>query len=470
MSHSGEEIEPLVAMSDGRDSVQGAQGYHEVDRESGSRLSYTSSAERARQRKARLAALQQEEIFVHQEAELERSRLANELATRQVRLAKEIAILRAEEAVYEENDDPEISFKSPLLAQPTTGTGAHSTPLPVVASNVNSTRPLSQNRNIRVDLPVITSDVSMSGIHAIPVTAFPPHSTSSHPSTLESVLRQNQLPKLEMKTFRDDPLDFQHWLVSFEKLIEEVTQDPVKRLHYLSQYTDGQANVLVSGHILGQTEQDYQDAKAELKKEYGNPYILARTYIQKIERWQIIKANDGEALNALATFLKKCRGSMPSLHHLQQLNTDLYLQKIVAKLPYAVQGNWRQAVSRSEEKGEDVNFNKLVTFVGQQAQTAKHPVFSVEALAGLEGKVKPQEDGPSSTRYKGHTKIKSVSMATSVTEPKHLAPNSSSSSVDMFCVMCNRNNHDLDACRKYLSKTLPERKEFLVGKKLCFSC
>jgi hypothetical protein len=50
------------------------------------------------------------------------------------------------------------------------------------------------------------------------------------------------------------------------------------------------------------------------------------------------------------------------LRHLQQLNTDLYLQKIVAKLLFAVQGSWRKVVSRYEENDEDINFEKGVVY------------------------------------------------------------------------------------------------------------
>jgi hypothetical protein len=100
---------------------------------------------------------------------------------------------------------------------------------------------------------------------------------------MNETMRQGQMPKLELKIFHGDPLEFQQWLVSFEKLIEDMMADPARMLHYLSQYTTSDANTLVSGHTLGQTEKNYQDAKAELKREYGNPYILACAYIQRIE-------------------------------------------------------------------------------------------------------------------------------------------------------------------------------------------
>lgn len=110
MSHFGDES--LTAGADGEE-VQSAGRQHEVNNDLSSRSSHISSAERARERRARLAALQQEQMFCHEEAELERLRLANEQATRRLRVDKEMAIVRAELAIYEDPDDPEISFRVP---------------------------------------------------------------------------------------------------------------------------------------------------------------------------------------------------------------------------------------------------------------------------------------------------------------------------------------------------------------------
>ena len=68
------------------------------------------------------------------------------------------------------------------------------------------------------------------------------------------------------------------------------------------------------------------------------------------------------------------------------MNTDLYSQKIVIKLPNALQAGWRKTDSRMEESGDDATFRDLVDFVYQQTQIAKHSVISYEALLEVEGK------------------------------------------------------------------------------------
>ena len=294
---------------------------------------------------------------------------------------------------------------------------------------------------------------------------------SSQPSNVDRVMeslnetmKRAQLPKLELSVFRGDSLEFQQWLVSFEKLIEINTLDPAQRLHYLMQYTAGDANTLVSGYMLCTSETGYQTAKKELVNEYGDPYVMARAYLTRIETWKPIPPNDVATLRTFNTFLKRCKGSLPSLRHLQQLNTDLYLQKIVLKLPYGLQACWRKTVNRVEEAGGDVTFEDLVDFVDQQARIAKHPVFSAEALLEADGKTIGRRQA-----YDVHGGKRTL-LATHISAPSQQSSTSESVDRDVGlsrCIMCSC-LHDLDECRSYMDLSIEKRKQFLIQKRLCF--
>jgi hypothetical protein len=405
-----------------------------------SRSNKSTSSQEALNRKARLAALELEQQFRQREEHLERTRLAAEHEARQLELEKQVAITRAELAVLNDSDedvDPEVSFRprqkgfvpqQPEQRQP---------------ERVITPPTLSNNCTIPVDRLV---------------------------NSLNENLSRSQLPKLELKVFKGDPLEFQQWRVSFEKLVEEVTSDPVKRLHYLMQYTIGDANTLVSAYSLDQSENGYQSAKGELVKEFGDPYVLARAYLKTIEQWNPIRANDPTALKSLAAFLKKCRGSMPSLRHLQQLNTDLYLQKIVVKLPMHMQVSWRKAVNGLEEKGVDVLFDDLVNFVDKQSQIAKHPVFSAEALMDVDNKNKQIDNKSFLSSARRAKTVCAVSAATNVPlESSVLTAVTPSKPKMQTCLMCSK-PHDLDDCNIYLSRTLDDRRKYLIENRLCFSC
>ena len=353
-------------------------------------------------RMAKLAALEEQKRFSEKEAELQlqSSQLQPQLQqqtsqlqqqAKQLEIEKELAVTRAELLVYEQfnDEDPEINI--PLLRNRTDAPDLHRRP-PSNIKHESSGGKVGRLRGEYIDSRII-HDSERSIKQADRETEINSIAGFGQPSNVDRVMeslnetmKRAQLPKLELSIFRGDSLEFQQWLVSFEKLIEVNTLDPAQRLHYLMQYTAGDANTLVSGYMLCTSETGYQTAKKELVKEYGDPYVMARAYLTRIETWKPIPPNDVASLRTFNTFLKRCKGSMPSLRHLQQLNTDLYLQKIVLKLPYGLQACWRKTVNRVEETGGDVTFEDLVDFVDQQARIAKHPVFSAEALLEADGK------------------------------------------------------------------------------------
>ena len=151
---------------------------------------------------------------------------------------------------------------------------------------------------------------------------------------------------------------------------------------------------------------------------------------------------------------------MSSLRHLAQLNTDSYLQKIVAKLSPALQESWRKTVNRIEEDGGDATFGDLVNFIEQQVRIAKHPVFSADALAEAEGRDK--SSGKSQTFFEGIHRKNTLNLATNATVPMSSEPPTT-------CVLCFE-SHDLDACDRYMSRSLEDRKKVLYEKRLCYAC
>ena len=105
----------------------------------------------------------------------------------------------------------------------------------------------------------------------------------------------------------------------------------------------------------------YESAKKELIKSCDNPYIVARAFLKQIDQWNAIKYNDSVAL-------KQYKGSMSTLKHLQQLSTDMYLQKIVLKLSSNLQAQWQKIVHSLEENNEDISFSDLVDFINKQTK------------------------------------------------------------------------------------------------------
>ena len=548
---------------------------------------YSSASDSRMQRMAKLAALEASKAFVEKEAQLERNRLESEQVNKQLILEKEMAIARAELAVYEQFDEGEICRPDALLSVQPDQFIASGDPyrqveqssfnvpppgLAVVSSNASpllqhmdkplstwsseytaasrdvhhqaerslfsvpppeftvvpsNTSRLQQPAYVRSTQPVIVSvqhpvssiqpSVSFSALTAPHMTASMVE-LASNPQTIavshytaeqlgnpdsryigsggnsevvaesfSEVLKRTQLPKLELSVFSGDPIEFQQWLVSFENIIEDATADPARRLHYLMQYTADSARVLVSGHALNQTAEGYKAAKEELIKEFGDAYTLARAYLKQIENWKNIPNSEPALLKDFSMFLKRCRGSMSSLRHLQQLNTDLYLQKIVSKLSVPLQIGWRKIVDQHEQNRKDVNFSELVDFIDRQARIAKHPVFSASALQEAEGKPKQaygdrggQTIGskarvnPAVKQKYGTVLATNIEQSESAVNSTQCATSVSSHSQYLMpsgreCPKCKK-PHDLDACEAYLNLVVADRRKFLMDNHLCFGC
>ena len=238
----------------------------------------------------------------------------------------------------------------------------------------------------------------------------------------------------------------------------------------------------MSSYALNQTEEGYKAAKADLVKEFGDVHTVARAYLRRIETWKPIAANDSVQLKSFSAFLRKCRGSMPSLRHLQQLNTDLYLQKIVSKLSMPIQASWRKMVDQLEQSSKDVTFSDLVDFIERQSRIAKHPVFSASALQESDSKSsKGLSEQNSQVRAKANLITKTNSRAVLATNAvESVSPASSTQLATVAlpqqsrhyqreCPKCKK-HHDLDDCEEYMNMTVEERRRFVAACRLCFGC
>ena len=449
-----------------------------ISRASSRSSSKSVTSERSK-RLAKLAAIDVQRKFLEREKQQEKAAKLYEIehsnAAKLLEMEKEAAVAMAELAVFDQFVDEIPDFSNLPQAGPLTSETVP-TVLPVQQyqhADPSATDLITRSRNVLNIVDNISSVNSNTANTAVIATAnnvmrtdfdqnkitlnswpkpnLPASNQESNQSILDlsNVLKSHNLPKIELATFNGNPIEFYNWLTTFEQIIEDGTTDPTKRLHYLKQYTSGDANTLVSGFSLYGSSDGYNLAKAELIKEFGNPNVIARSFIDKIEKFKNISSNDNVSMRAFSILLKSCRGSMATSKHLQQLNTDFYLQKVVAKLAVPLQVSWRHHVHRLESNGDVADFNELVKFIDREATVCNHPVYSTCAL------------NPSSTNNhmsKSNVKVAKVAATTAVESKRKPS-----------CPKCS-STHDLEECREYLGLSLDERKKFLIQKHLCFGC
>jgi len=87
----------------------------DVDNNSDDNVKSTSSVRfvasvRALDRRAKLAALQQQKEFAQKQRELEVARMETEFRLQQLKLDRQVAVAQAELDIYEQDSDPEVTF------------------------------------------------------------------------------------------------------------------------------------------------------------------------------------------------------------------------------------------------------------------------------------------------------------------------------------------------------------------------
>ena len=270
------------------------------------------------------------------------------------------------------------------------------------------------------------------------------------------------LPSSEPPVFYGDAMEFPSFMTAFESLIESKVDDSCERLYFLGQYTSGKAKEVINGCLQRKTDGSYEEAKGLLKRHFGDPFKIANAHILKLSSWQPVRPNDGVALQNFSIALDQAKSAMKGMSHMDDLNTAHVLRQLWEKLPRHLRGKWTERNNRTKiAKGRIADFEEFSQFVREQAELATDPVFSEENVSKPHH-VDRDKDALLKFRGRSFKRGKGTSFVTGLKQED-------SKQRTLVCVLCN-NPHNLDECDQFLKKSLSERREFVMEKKLCFGC
>lgn len=283
--------------------------------------------------------------------------------------------------------------------------------------------------------------------------------------TLADQVSISRLPPPEPSVFLGDPLKYTGWKSAFQTLIEQRQIPANEKMHYLKKYLGGPVKDVVEHYFLLSSEDAYEEAKKLLEERYGDPFIVANAYRDKLDRWPKINARDGTALQKFADFLRQCYTAAQSIGHLDVLNDDRQNKKMLQKLPDWLVTRWGRIVaSHKEEKRKFPEFKVFVDFIVKEAKIACDPVTSLQSLKG-DGAQGDSERPRGRFQKNDRSRPVGRSFLTEVQEKSSTNPKPKIS-----CVLCLRQGHELEDCRQFLAKSLDKRKDFVKEKELCFGC
>lgn len=88
------------------------------------------------------------------------------------------------------------------------------------------------------------------------------------------------LPKVEIKPFDGNPLDYHSFIATFDELVDKVVTDSRAKLTRLLQSTMGNAKEAIKSCILIRGDDGYQQARNILHQRFGNDHLVTERIIR----------------------------------------------------------------------------------------------------------------------------------------------------------------------------------------------
>ena len=151
---------------------------------------------------------------------------------------------------------------------------------------------------------------------------------------------RNRLPEIVIPKFNGDPLEYDSFIRTSDSRIASRTNDGSEKMHYLDQYTSGIPKQIVRSCMHIPTGLGYVEARRQLDERSGDRFLLAQTYLKRLETWPTIQKDDVKGLDELMIFLVGCRNAMSVSDGIWELDYPTSLRLIVSKLPGFLQEGW----------------------------------------------------------------------------------------------------------------------------------
>ena len=280
--------------------------------------------------------------------------------------------------------------------------------------------------------------------------------------------REQALPKPELKQFDGtDMLEYPTFLKNFKFVVEDYTEDPVRRLEMLLKYTAKDAHELIKQcPLIEPPEAGYMRALWLLKRDYGQPAILAAAYISKADSWPRIGLGDKDSLRRFSIFLTNCVGAQQGSSEATSMDSYDFLRKLASKLPVALQQQWIREVGKYSEIGKSPTLDDFEHFVSRISRAENDP-----RVAGLGYQGRNNRENSSNCKNKAISAKKAYATHTTVKPSAKGGTEQKNKAAVAPCLYCgDGTKHPLLECRKFTALENRDKSDYCFKKGLCFGC
>ena len=124
--------------------------------------------------------------------------------------------------------------------------------------------------------------------------------------------------------------------------------------------------------------QGYAKAWQLLKQRFGSSYVIAEAWIRKVTQGSSLRPNDREGLQDFSDDLQNCLATLEATGHLQEINCQTTLVKVVGRLPPYLQNRWKkQAMQIRRQQDRNPDIGNIAQFVLDAAEEANDPIYGM---------------------------------------------------------------------------------------------
>ncbi|XP_064633628.1 uncharacterized protein LOC135491586 [Lineus longissimus] len=191
-----------------------------------------------------------------------------------------------------------------------------------------------------------------------------------------------QLPRLEMMTFDGNPLKSWAFVNSFANTVGCTQASDQAKLARLLQCCKGKAYQVIECCAAMQPSQGYARAKSLLEQRFGNDYVVAEAWVEKVIGGPQIKASDAKGLQEYSDDLRSCYETLNAMDKLSEVGNRRCVVKLDEKLPLYLQNRFRKIANEMHvNRSRYPSFKEFAKIFDTASKEANDPVFGISARA-----------------------------------------------------------------------------------------
>ena len=311
---------------------------------------------------------------------------------------------------------------------------------------------------------------------------------------LQKIITLMSLPKVELKPFGGDSVDYYNFMAEFDKLIDEVSDDAQVKLNILKRNCVGYAANVISDCGQLDATQGYIRARELLAEKCGNPHRASQQIQIELRGGKVVRSM--KDLDALSISLHKGIDCLKHIGMLSELNSQNAMKDIISRVQFRnVCDGWRKRALRIlEERNAYPNIEDLRWFLDREVRNLYDPVYGIDDVRSGTPSSRthtsfntmtaniPRDDV--TTRFSGDSAtVQSERMAPSSANTQIVSSNVSSRSAGARarsvqsrtvspaqCPYCGNDTHKLLKCEQFHVLSVSDRNAFVKENRICMLC